>query len=297
MPAVLPAVLARINGEPIERWEFDNGIKRLESRAGASVPADRRDQVLRGVLDQLIDFHLLAQESRARKLEVTDADVKTRMDEIRKEFATEEVFKQGLALQGLTLDQLQRQTRMTLEVSKLIATEVTSKVSVPDSDVDAFYAKNPDHFKQGESVHASHILIGAPEQADATQKQQARAKAEEVLQKLRGGADFAALAREQSQDPGSAANGGDLGFFQKGQMMPAFEAAAFAVTIGAISDIIETPFGFHILKVSERRPPRTVALAEARPEIKQFLSQQQGAAKFDALVGQVKAKTKIEILV
>ena len=297
MPAVLPAVLARINGEPVERWEMENGLKRLESRAGATVPAERRDEVLRGVLDQLIDFHVLAMESRARKLPVSDADVKTRLADIRKEFATEEVFKQGLALQGLTVEQLERQTRMTLEVTKLVDTAVTKQVAVKDAEIDEFYAKNPDHFKQGESLRASHILIGLPENASDAQKQQARDKAQQLLEQLKKGSDFAALAKAESQDPGSAPNGGDLGFFQKGQMVPAFDAAAFALKIGQLSEVVETPFGYHIIKVAEHRAPRTVPLAEAKPEIKQFMEQQQGSALFEELVSQIKAKTKIEVLV
>src|SRR5438477_8999452 len=84
MPAQLPAVLAKVNGEPIERWEIENAVKRVEARAGGPMPADKRDEVLRGVLDQLVDYHLLAQASRARKFEITSADVEARMNQMRR---------------------------------------------------------------------------------------------------------------------------------------------------------------------------------------------------------------------
>ena len=117
VPPEIPNVLARVNGEAIERWEFDNAVKRIEARAGAPVPAEKRDEVLRGVLDQLVAYHLLAQESRARKIAVGDQDVEARLAEIRKSFPSEDAFKQGIAAQGLTLDQLKLQAKASLEVS------------------------------------------------------------------------------------------------------------------------------------------------------------------------------------
>ncbi len=297
MPPQIPDVLARVNGEKIERWEFDNAVKRMEARAGGPVPPDKRDEVLRGVLDQLVAYHLLAQESRARKLPVPDADVDARLAEIRKGFATEEAFRQGIAAQGLTLEQLTSQTRTSIEVSKMIDAEVNSKVSVQDPEVKGFYDQNVERFKQGDSVHAAHILIGVPQGATPDQKAEARSRAAAVLKTIKAGGDFATLARASSQDSGSAQNGGDLGFFPKGQMTPAFEEAAFKLKPGSVSPLVETPFGFHIIKVIERRAPRTAPFAEVSGQIKDFLTQGQREQKLEQFVEQVKAKGKVEILV
>jgi peptidyl-prolyl cis-trans isomerase C len=296
MPPQIPDVLARVNGETIERWEFDNAVKRMEARAGP-VPPDKRDEVLRGVLDQLVAFHLLAQESRARKLAIPDADVDARMAEIRKTFPTEEAFKQGIAAQGLTMDQLKAQSRTSLEVAKVIETEINSKVAVQDPEVKGFYDQNPDRFKQSDSVRAAHILFGVPPNASPDQKAEAKTRAEGVLKTIRAGGDFATLARANSSDTGSAQNGGDLGFFPKGQMTPAFEETAFKLKPGTTSAVFETPFGFHIVKVLERRGPRTIPFAEVSGEIKNFLTQGQREQKLEQFVEQVKAKGKIEILV
>jgi peptidyl-prolyl cis-trans isomerase C len=297
MPPQIPDVLARVNGEQIERWEFDNAVKRMEARAGGPVPPDKRDEVLRGVLDQLVAYHLLAQESRSRKLPVADTDVDARVAEIRKGFPTEDAFKQGIAAQGLTLDQLKAQAKTSIEVSKVIDAEVNSKVSVEDPEVKGFYDQNMERFKQGDSVHAAHILIGVPQGATPEQKTEAKTKAAAVLKTIKAGGDFATLARANSQDPGSAANGGDLGFFPKGQMTPAFEEAAFKLKPGAVSPLVETPFGFHIIKVVERRAPRTAPFAEVSGQIKDFLTQGQREQKLEQFVEQVKAKGKVEILV
>jgi peptidyl-prolyl cis-trans isomerase C len=296
MPAEIPAVLARVNGEAIERWEFDNAVKRIEARAGGPVPPEKRDEVLRGVLDQLVAYHLLAQESRTRKIAVADQDVNARLAEIRKSFPSEDAFKQGIAAQGLTPEHLREQARTSLEVAKVIDVEVTPKVTVQDAEVSTFYQQNLERFKQGDSVHASHILFGVPQDATPEQKNEAKAKAQAALKEVRGGADFATLAQAQSQDQGSAPRGGDLGFFPKGQMNPQFEDAAFKLKAGAVSPVVETPFGFHIIKVHERRGPRTAPLTEVAAQIKDFLTQGQREQKLEQFVEQVKAKGKVEIL-
>src|SRR5206468_5602464 len=132
-----------------------------------------------------------------------------------------------------------------------------------------------DRFKQGETVHASHILIGVPQNATAAQKAEAKARAQAALKQVKSGTPFEEVAKTQSQDPGSAPNGGDLGFFPKGQMTPAFEQAAFKLKDNGVSDLVETPFGFHIIKVLGRRTARTVPIEEAGSKIKDYLTQGQ----------------------
>ena len=232
MPAQLPAVVATVDGEKIERWELEGAIKAVESRAGSPIPADKRDEVLRGLIDQLVAYHVLAREAHDRKLDATDAEVTARLTQIKGGFPNEQAFQEALKAQSMTLERLQQQTRMGMQISKIIEAEVASKISVQDAEVDAFYNQNRRQFEQGESVHASHILIMAPQGADAAQKQEAKSKAQQALKDVKGGADFAKVAREQSQDPGSAQNGGDLGFFPKGQTDPAFETAAFQLKPG-----------------------------------------------------------------
>src|SRR5205814_2228822 len=123
-------------------------------------------------------------------------------------------------------------------------------------------------------------------------KEQARAKAQQVLKQVKGGGDFAKLAKETSQDPGSAPNGGDLGFFPKGQMTPAFEEAAFKLKDNTVSDLVETPFGFHIIKVLGRRAARTVPIEEAGSKIKDYLTQGQRQTRLQQYIEQAKTKVK-----
>ena len=297
VPAQIPDVLAHVNGEDVTKADLDRAVQALEARAGGPVPAEQRDQVVRGVLDQLIGYKVLVQETRTRKVNVPDADVDARIGQIRGQFPSEAEFTQMLAQRNLTLEQVKSDARQDMAIAKLIEDEIASKVAVKPEQVTDFYPKNPDQFKQGESVRASHILISVPKGADAATKAQARDKAEQVLKEVKGGGDFAALAKQHSADPGSAAKGGDLGFFQQGQMVGPFNDAAFSLAPGAISDLVETDFGFHIIKVAEKKEGRTIPLDEVRPQVEQYLERLNRQEQTETFVNGLKAKGKIEILI
>lgn len=297
VPAQLPDVLARVNGESITRQDFEQAVRTAEQRAGSPVPAEQRDQVYRQILNQMIGYKLLVQESRTRKVTVPDADVEARITTIRQQFPTEDAFNQALAQQHVTVDQIRTDTRTDMAISKLIEEAIAAKVAVQDTDVQTFYKENPQNFQEGEKVHASHILITAPKDADAATKAKARAQAEQILRDVKAGKDFATLAKQNSQDPGSAANGGDLGFFQQGQMVGPFNDAAFSLKPGAVSDLVETDFGYHIIKVIEKQPGRTVPLEEVKPKIQQYLETQNRQKQTDAFVDGLRARGKVEVFI
>jgi peptidyl-prolyl cis-trans isomerase C len=300
VPEQLPATIARVNGETIAKDEFERALKSLEARVGQPVPAEKRAEVYRGLLDQMIAYKLLLQESKTLKVSVPDSDIDGRIKQIQGQFPNEQAFAKALSDQHVTVRQLKDDQRQQMIVAKVIDAEVNSKVAVTPKDVDDFYAKNPDKFKEPEGVHAAHILIRTPQGADAAAKAKAKAEAEAILKQVQGGGDFAKLAREKSQDPGSAPNGGDLNFLAKGQMAqqaPQFEEAAFKLKPGEVSPVVESPFGFHIIKMLERRPARTVPLEEARPQVTEFLKQQQASQKTVEFIDQLKAKSKIEVYI
>ena len=297
VPQQFPEVVARVNGEAINKSEFEKAIKSVEGRAGGPVPAEQRDRVLRGVLDQLISYRLLMQESKTRHIEVPDAEIEARIAQIKKQFPSEEVFSQTLQKQNMTFEQLRADAKNDMQVTKMLEAEVAGKVAVQPQEVTAFYEQNPDKFQQGERVRASHILIRTPENADPKTKEAARAKADDLLKQVKAGKDFAELAKSNSQDPGSAVNGGDLGYFQQGQMVGAFERAAFSLKPGDVSDVVETPFGYHIIKVADKQAASKVPLEQVKPQIEQFLQNQQRQQKTQAFIESLKAKGKVEVLI
>ena len=294
MPAELPDVLARVNGEPVNKSDFERMVKEVES--SQPIPPERRDELHRKVLDDLVTYAVLMQETKARSISVPDAEVDANLQRIRQQFPNEEAFTKALASRGMTLDKLRSDAHANMAINKMMEAEVASEPEATDAQVREFYDKNPDKFKQDESVRASHILIRTDPKGGDAAKAKARAKAEGLATQAKGGADFATLARENSAD-GSAANGGDLNWIARGQTVAPFDKAAFSMQPGQISDVVETEFGFHVIKVVEKKAASTVPLEQASARIRDFLTGQHKQERAQAFIEQLKKKAKIEVLV
>ena len=294
MPAELPDVLARVNGQPVSKGDFDRLVKNIEASRG-QIPADRRDEILRAALDQLITYTVMKQEAAARGLKIEDADLDTRVKQMQGPMSKEQ-FDKALSDRNTTQAQLRDDARIDMMIDKMIDAELATTTAATEAEAKDFYDKNPDKFKQGESVRASHILIMANEKADEAAKKQAREKIEGILKRIRAGEDFAKLAKEFSED-GSKDQGGDLGFFQRGAMVPTFEQAAFALKPGEVSDVVTTPFGYHVIKMVERKDASMVPYDQVQPRIVEYLSNQKKKERVDAFIEDAKKRAKIEVLV
>lgn len=296
VPAVIPDVVARVNGESVTKAEFEEALAALEHRNQGPVPPDQRDRIFRGVLDQLVGIKLLSQEAAKRKVAVPEAEIEAQLNQMRQQFPSEDVFNQALKQQNKTVDMLKTEARSSMAIQKMLEQTLAGKIAVTPQQAQDFYDKNPDQFKRPEQVRASHILITVQQGADVAAKAAAKRKAEGVLKQVKAGGDFAALAKDNSQDPGSAVNGGDLGFFQRGQMVPPFDEAAFTMKPGATSDLVETQFGYHIIRVMEKKEAGTVTIDEVRPQLEQYLQNANRQREMQAFVDGLKAKGKVEIL-
>jgi len=296
VPPQLPDIIARVNGEDVKKADLERMIKTMEGRAGQPVPPDRRDEIYRGAIDQLVVYTLLKQEAKSRNLKIDDAEINSKMEELRKQFPTKEAFDKALKDRNMTEDTLRADARADLSVNKVMDTAVSSVPGPSDSEAKDFYDKNPDKFKQDEQVRASHILIRVDQNADAATKARAKSEIDSVVKQLKSGSDFGKLAQQHSQD-GSAAQGGDLGYFGKGQMVPEFEKVAFTMPVGQTSGVVTTQFGYHVIKVTDKKPAHTVPFQEAQQQIKGFLEQQKKQQAADAFIDGLKKKSKIEILV
>jgi len=297
VPDQLPDVLALVNGEEIHRSEFEEALKEIEERAGAPAPADRRNEIYRNIIDQLIEYRLLVQETVERNIEVTDQEVETRLTVFKQHFGSPEDFEKALSEQQLTLQKFKEETRTTIRLDRMLTEEVEAKISIELRDLENFYEENLSQFSQEEQVQASHILIVVSLEAKPWEKEAARKQAADILEKIRAGQDFASLARKHSQDPGNAQKDGEIGYFGRGEMVGAFERAAFALEPGEVSELIDSPFGFHIIKVTDKRPSRTLTLDEVRPQIEQFLQNQKREEQTAEFLDLLKNKSTITILI
>ena len=301
VPAELPEVVARVNGYAIGRAELEEAISRIEAQVGGPLPDSERSHVIREILDQLIAYRLLAQEAAARGIAVSEAELDAEVAQVQAQFPSEEVFTQALAQQQTTLAGFRAETERQIVVSRLLQGEIAAQIAITPEQVTTFYEENADQFRQDAQVQASHILIavpsGAEESARDYARDDARDLAEAVLAEIDTGGDFAALAREHSDDPGSGAMGGDLGFFGEGAMVPEFEQAAFALQPGETSGLVETQFGYHIIRVVDRQAPRTVPLDDVRAQVEEFLAgrtEQEATQKF---IDTLRARGTIDVLI
>ena len=279
---------------PMEQYtkELNIQLDRV-SQQGGQVTDDQMAALKKDILENLIERELLYQQSQKAGIQITDQKVDDQLASIIKRFPNETEFKNALSKMNLSEDEVKAQIKRGLSIRELLDQQITSKIVVTDEESKAYYDKNPQIFKQPEQIKASHILIKVDAQADETKKTEARKKIEEVQQKLKDGEDFAELAKEYSEGP-SSTKGGDLGYFKRGQMVKPFEEAALALKPNEISDVVETRFGYHLIKVFDNKPEHTLAYADVKDKIIQRMKQEKVEKEADQYLEKLKKEAKLE---
>jgi len=296
VPVVLPAVVARVNGEDITRADLERSIRGVELQLNQKVPGDKRDGVVRGVLERLINYRLLLQEARARGIEVPQAEIDAQLRSLAQQFQTEDALRQALINRGVTVDMLRDDARRDLRVAKLVSQEAGKEVAVPVEDVRKFYDANLERFRQPEAARASHVFVRVPAGAEDKTKQAMRVRAESLMRLAKRGDDFAELARNYSDDRATGTNNGDLGWFNKGATPKEFDDVVFALQPNEIGGLANTSDGYHIVKVTGRRPSRIQPFEEIQSDLAAYLLRELQDRLTIKLINQLRDKAKIEIL-
>lgn len=293
------APVAKVNGVGIPQAEFDRNWEYFLQRSGIpSTHADKTgkvDEFRKQVLDRLVDEELLFQESKSLKLLAAKDAVDAQIESARTRFPTAEAFKEALAQNKLTEESLRAVFSRNLSIQGFVEKEIAGKVTVSDAEVHDFYAGNKDKFEAPEQAHARHILVDVDEKADEKSRQEAKAKAEDLLSQIKGGASFEEIAKKSSDCP-SAPQGGDLGFFGHGQMVPEFEQVAFALKPGEVSGVVSTKFGYHLIRLEDKKDAGLVPETEAAPRIREYLVSQKTEAAVEQRLKKLREKAKIELL-
>lgn len=288
--------VAVVNGSVITRADFDREMRsalgRLSS-TGEPVPQAQLSQLKEEVFTKLIGRELLYQESQNKGIKVNEAAINEQLVMLKKRFPGEAEFKKMLSQMNLSEVDVKSQFERSLAIQEFIDKQFVQKVTVSDKEVRAYYDSNPVYFKQPEQVRASHILVSIDPQKDPSQKAESRKKIEDIQQKLKKGEDFSALAKEYSQCP-SGREGGDLGYFQRGQMVKPFEQAAFALRPGEVSDIVETKFGYHLIRLTDKKPEGVVPYEQIKDRIGQYLKQEKAEKDVASYVQNLEEKAKVE---
>ncbi|NLF23206.1 MAG: hypothetical protein GX590_08590 [Lentisphaerae bacterium] len=289
--------LVTVDGSVLTYGEADAMVRRMLLSQGA--PEAQLDAILmqmggamrERVADQFIVSTLLKNESAARQIEVTDDEVAGAMSNLASRLPPGTDLATALADMGVTLEQVQKDVRDNERIRKLYEAETSSIPPATEAEIAAYYDEHADQFTQDDEVTARHILIGSRDE-DAAKKAEAKSKAEALRKQLIEGADFAALAAEHSDCP-SKSDGGSLGSFGRGRMVPAFETAAFALETNAISEVVETPFGFHIIQVTDRQAGGKASLESVREKLASQLTAQKRNEVFEQVIEGLRAKATI----
>ena len=290
-----PAV--SINGVPISREKVQAQVNHLVNQRGMSsggiTQPSMYKQFQTEVAEQLIVQELLWQEAQRRGFIAEDALVDARLQEMKSGFDREQDFLFRIEEGGFTEESYRDDIKQQVSVRKMVSEGMTEETAVTDEDVEDFYNNNLEQMGTPTEVRARHILI-SPDSTSLADHQAAKAEADSILVEFREGADFVELATNRSQGP-SAAKGGDLGYFGPGAMVPPFEKAAFAMQPGEVSEVVQTQFGYHVIRLEDRRGGETVPLAEAADRIRSYLAQQALENAIGDLVARLRDEGEVEI--
>ncbi|RLB87940.1 MAG: peptidylprolyl isomerase [Deltaproteobacteria bacterium] len=288
--------VAVVNGSAITRADFDRELMYAQERlsgTGMQLNTAQLTQLKKNVLEQLIERELLYQESQKKGIKVDQGAINEQWRTLKNRFPSEEDFSNTLKKMNLSEKAVKSQFKRNMAVQEFIGKEFAEKITVSDKEIKAYYDSNPAVFKQPEQVRASHILISVDPKGGPSRKAEALKKITNIRQKLQKGEDFSALARKFSQCP-SSAQGGDLGYFTRGQMVKPFEEAAFALKSGEVSNIVETRFGYHLIKATDKKPESIISYKDVKDRLGQYLKEKKVQKEASLYVQKVKEKAKIE---
>jgi len=289
---------ATVNGTVISLDDVDRQAMRVQQQyqmQGMMLTPEQMIMVKQDVLNSLVDQKLMVLAAQNAGYTADPAMVEQEVASVTSQFSTQDEMNTALTAQGLTLDLLRKDIAEYLVIQLFLQDEFYAKAVVEAGADQAFYDENPGHFETPEQVQASHILLMMEPSADDDTRADVESRIKDIQDRLAGGEDFASLAIELSEGP-SGPNGGDLGLFGRGQMVPEFEQAAWSLSVGEVSDVVETPYGLHLIYLTDRVEGSTVPFTEASAQINTFLQEQEAQEMVVAFLEVEKAAAQVEIM-
>jgi peptidyl-prolyl cis-trans isomerase SurA len=305
--AILPAfsaaemvsgIAAIVNDEIITSYEVDKETAALvkEAEKKGQVPATARQEMRRTALNRLIDKKLTEQKIRELDIKVSEEEVRQSIEDVKKQNnLTQEALVAALAGQGLSFDQYKAQLKEQLERLRLMSQEVRAKVVVGEKEMREYYAANPTMFGAEEQFRARHIFFRLGKDASTQDVRRVMMNAANVLFEARSGKDFAELARKNSDEPGAVKDGGDLGTFKRGEMLPEIESTVIKMKPGEISELVVTPAGLHIIKLEERTAGKPKPFDAVKAEIEDAVYRKKSEDRFNQWLADLRTGASIEI--
>lgn len=279
-------VAATVNGKKIYLKEIDRQLETVKKQHGDTFKGAKgkelEQQFKKSILDNLIIMELYLQMAEKEGIKVSEKEVEAKLTDIKKMFPSEQEFAEALKRENLSPAEVKENIRKQV-VKQKVDSKITKGTSATDQETQEFFNKNPEQFKEPEQAKGRHILV-------KTEKE-----AQDILAQLQQGADFAELAKKFSTDKNSKDQGGDLGWFARGQMVPEFEQAAFGLEKGQTSGAVKTQFGYHIIRVEDKKVAVQKTFDQVKDQVKQTLLSQKQREKTQAWIEQQKKKADIKI--
>ncbi|MFH1259092.1 MAG: peptidylprolyl isomerase [Elusimicrobiota bacterium] len=317
--------VAVVNGEVVLQSEFERNVGPvIEQFKKMSPAAEQTEEKLKDlkkeILEQMIDEKVILGEAKKKSIKITKREIDDGREEIRKRFPTEKEFKEELAKQHLKVEAFDNRIKEQLMMMKLIDQEVKAKAVRPGEeevknlfnkldkkiagkkvDVPADEEKEFNDLAKffereiSPKVKVRHILIRLEKGASLKESSEALNRLKDIQQRIKKGEDFADLAKKYSEDPGSKEDGGSLGFFSKGEMVPEFEKSAFTLKEGEASEIVKTDFGYHLIKCIEKKSAIKFTFDDSRKALEEYVFRKKMEERYKIWIKDLRLKSTIKV--
>ncbi|MCP4714127.1 MAG: hypothetical protein GY868_03335 [Deltaproteobacteria bacterium] len=295
--------IVEVNGIKLTRAAVDVDINAQLAVMSKQIPPDQMEKfkpqmeqyktkMEEALIEKFVVSTLFDQEAKKLKISITDTEVSSKIKEMEKTLPKGMTLENALKMSGATIEKLQEQLKSSLLAEKVIDSQVKSGPVPSQDEIKQYFNENKKKFKEDESIHASHILIKTGKDDDDKAKADKKKKIDGLHKQLIAGGNFEKLAKENSECP-SSAKGGDLGTFSRGRMVKPFEEAAFSQKAGEIGPVIETRFGYHIIKVLEHKQANEKTLDQVKESIIKTLTGKQKRGAVDKYIASLKSKATI----
>ena len=292
----LPKVVAKVNDHDISGDVIFRELKKAAAKykkRGMPLTSDQEKAAAKSLIEDEIGRTLLVIKAKEIGIKVSKKMLSDSLESVKAKFKSEAIFEHRLNDQGMTINQYKQELEIDLFMDQLIKKEIEPKIKISEENARAYYEKNQSKFKSPEKVRASVILLKFEPSKGKAGAQAVIKKFESILDQINNGSDFSALAKRHSQDS-LASKGGDLGYFTRKQMLPAFSTRAFKMKVGEVSDIFKTGHGFHVLKVTDKKPGGLSPFETEKPKIEKFLANKKVSQATRDYIETLKKKSKIK---
>ena len=303
----IPEVVAQVNGVDIQSKYIEFRMNQILKNVKRPLTIREKTSVVKDLIEKEIVRELVNQQGKKNNLKVGSGLIEKEMTALRKPYDSDEEIEKALGARNITIDDLKKSITVDINARKLLNQEIKGKITISDADVKKYYEENKHKFHRPESYRARHILaaIFPPDMLRSTpvtelqnKKEELTQKAEEkidkIIKELKEGANFEELAKRISDDEASRENGGDLDVIYKGIFDPTFDEAVSKLNPGEISGKVETQFGFHVIKLTEKRPPEQAPFKELEEAIQKHLFMEEAKVLVASYVEDLKKEAKIK---